>query len=98
MQKVTKNYTALWQGSIPNIAWGTLALLLMIVCGYILVVSSTLAGLISYPFASIICTYLCFASFTIQHDAGHGNIFKMGSALKPLENTIGWVASIPLLV
>jgi ferredoxin-NADP reductase/fatty acid desaturase len=98
MQKVTKNYTALWQGSIPNIAWGTLALLLMIVCGYILVVSSTLAGLISYPFASIICTYLCFASFTIQHDAGHGNIFKMGSALKPLENAIGWVASIPLLV
>ena len=98
MQKVTKNYTALWQGSMPNIAWGTLALLLMIVCGYILVVSSTLAGLISYPFASIICTYLCFASFTIQHDAGHGNIFKMGSALKPLENAIGWVASIPLLV
>ena len=98
MQHVTKNYTALWQESMPNIAWGTLALLLMIVCAYILVISTTLAGLVSYPLASLICTYLCFASFTIQHDAGHGNIFIMGSALKPLENAIGWIASIPLLV
>ena len=33
-----------------------------------------------------------------MHDAGHGNIVKIGSKLKPLETILGWVSSLPLLM
>jgi ferredoxin-NADP reductase/fatty acid desaturase len=88
----------MWQNAMPEVAWGTICLFLGIILAYVLVISSAVAGIISYPFAALICSYLCFASFTIQHDASHGNIFKMGSPFKFIEDIIGWVASIPLLI
>jgi ferredoxin-NADP reductase/fatty acid desaturase len=98
MDSTAKNYTTLWQESMPNIAWGTLALLFGVSSAYVLVITSALAGSMPYPLATFICTYLCFASFTVQHDASHGNIFGMGSPLKFLEDIFGWIASVPLLV
>jgi ferredoxin-NADP reductase/fatty acid desaturase len=94
----TNQGAALWQAAIPEVAVGTLALFVGIAVGYYVVISSALAGSLSYPMASIICCYLCFASFTVMHDAGHGAVFRMGSRLKPLESVIGWIASLPLLV
>jgi ferredoxin-NADP reductase/fatty acid desaturase len=90
--------SAKWQNSVPDIAWGTLLLLLGIILGYVLTISYTLSGYIPYPVATLICSYLAFASFTVMHDAGHGSIFKMGSALKPLESFIGWIGSIPMII
>ncbi len=92
------NNTSTWQASTSNIAWGTILMFLGIIMGYVLVIGFTLNEQISYPVATLICSYLAFASFTVTHDAGHGSIFKMGSPLKPLESIIGWGASIPMLI
>ena len=94
----TKDYSAMWQDSIPDVAWGTLLLFCGIVLGYYLVISSALDGSLSYIVATLVCAYLTYASFTVAHDAGHGSIFKMGSPLKPIETVLGWVASVPLLL
>jgi len=93
-----KSYTATWQDSMPDIAWGTLFLFLGIVLGYYLVIHSALDGSISYPVATLICAYLAFASFTVAHDAGHGSVIRLGSPFKPVETIVGWIASIPLLL
>ena len=92
------DYAALWQDSVPDIAWGTLLLFIGIILSYVLVISYTVAGQISYPVATLICSYLAFASFTVMHDAGHGSIFKMCSTLKSIESLIGWIASIPMII
>jgi len=92
------NYTSMWQDSVPDIAWGTLLLFIGIILAYVLVISYTAGGQISYPIATLICSYLAFASFTVMHDAGHGSIFKMGSTLKPIESLVGWIASIPMII
>ena len=94
----TESYTTMWQQSMPHIAWGSIALFIGIVVAYIWVISAALAGSVPYYFATFVCIYLCFASFTIQHDAGHGSIFTMGSRFKFIEVIMGWLASLPLLV
>jgi len=92
------DYTSLWQEAAPDIAWGTLLLFAGIIAGYVFTISATLSGALSYVWATLICAYLAFASFTVMHDAGHGSIFRMGSRLKFLEDLIGWIASVPMLV
>jgi len=92
------NYSSMWQASVPDIAWGTISMFVGIILAYVLVISFTVAGDISFPIATLICSYLAFASFTVTHDAGHGSIIKMGSSLKPLEGVIGWLASVPMLI
>jgi len=92
------DYASIWQGSVSNIAWGTLFLFACIIFAYVFVVTYTLVGQVSYPVATLICSYLAFASFTVMHDAGHGSIFKMGSRFKPIESLIGWIASIPMVI
>ena len=94
----SQDYEMIWHDYMPNIAWGTVLLSIVIFFGYIGLLSGALAGTISYPLASMFCTCLCFASFTVMHDAGHGNIVKMGSSLKFVESIMGWMAAIPLLV
>jgi len=91
-------YEAMWQDSIPAIAWGTILLFFGVIFGYTLTISATVNGLLPYPVATLICGYLAFVSFTVVHDAGHGSIFRTGSALKPLESLLGWVSCIPLLL
>jgi len=92
------NYSSMWQASVPDIAWGTISMFLGIILAYVLIIPFALSGDISLPIATLLCSYLAFASFTVTHDAGHGSIIKMGSALKPLEGVIGWAASIPMLI
>ena len=69
-----------------------------VVIGYALTIGAALSGHIPYPVATIICGYLAFVSFTVVHDAGHGSIIQHGSSLKFLERTLGWIASVPLLL
>lgn len=92
------NHTSIWQQSVPDIAWGTIGLFLGLLAGYALVLSSTLVGALPYPVATVILSLLAFVSFTVAHDAGHGNVFKLGSRLKPLESVMGWIAAIPFVV
>lgn len=94
----SKDYGNVWQGFMPDIAWGTLFLFAGVVVGYLLVLNSAINGWLPYPVATLICTYLAFVSFTVLHDAGHGAIFRMGSKLKPLETVIGWAASLPFII
>ncbi|XOV78024.1 MAG: fatty acid desaturase [Aestuariibacter sp.] len=87
-----------WQALVPDIAWGTIALFTLFLGGYLLVIPLVLSGNLAYGWASVICSVLVYIGFTIGHDAGHGAIVKSGSALKPLENVLGWCASLPLLL
>lgn len=87
-----------WQNSVPNVAWGTIALFGGIVLGYILTINAALSGALHYGIATLLLGYFCFASFTVMHDAGHGSIVKIGSKLKPLETLLGWLSSVPLLI
>lgn len=89
---------AQWQSSVPNIALGTILLALSIGLGYYLIITHALQGNVSYFWASLICTYLAYASFTVVHDAGHGSIIKSGSQIKPFESILGWVFSLPLVI
>ncbi|MCG8671716.1 MAG: fatty acid desaturase [Pseudomonadales bacterium] len=98
-ETITKNASEqAWQAAMPQVAWGTIFLFLGILLGYAVVIPAAVSGEISYPLATLICSYLAFASFTVAHDAGHGNIFQLGSPLKPLESVIGWAASVPLIL
>jgi ferredoxin-NADP reductase/fatty acid desaturase len=96
--KVPNKYSSVWQQSVPDIAWGTIALFTAYLFAYYIVLSSALVGTIPYGVASVLCAYLAYVGFTIVHDAGHGSIVKMGSPLKPLEATLGWITSLPLLL
>lgn len=87
-----------WQQSIPKVAWGTVALLIGILLGYSIVIPAALSGHLPYSVACLVCTYLCYASFTVMHDAGHGGIFALDSKYKSLETVMGWIASVPLLL
>ncbi len=94
----SKNYASMWQDSIPDIAWGTIALFVAYLLGYYFTISSAIDGSMPYLAASLICAVLVYVGFTIMHDAGHGSIIRIGSALKPAENIMGWVSSLPFLV
>lgn len=87
-----------WQNSLPEIAWGTLCLFVGIVVAYAITITAAVTGPMPYAVASLVCGFLAFASFTVVHEAGHGNIFQLGSPLKRLEPVLGWVASVPLLL
>lgn len=93
-----KNYQSMWQDYVVDIAYGTLFLAAAILLGYYLVITNTLNGLLSYFWATVICTFLAYASFTVLHEAGHGSIIKEGSPLKPVESMLGWLFSLPSLI
>lgn len=96
MQSV--DYSTIWQDSVPHIAWGTVALFALIVLGYSVTVPAALSGQLSYGWAAFICSMLCYACFTVMHDAGHGGIVRLGSKFKFAETVMGWAASVPLLL
>ncbi|RXJ74563.1 hypothetical protein CS022_03040 [Veronia nyctiphanis] len=93
-----EHYSDVWQRFMPGVAWGTVSLFFAIVLGYAVTIYFSLAGHIPYFLSALICGYLAYASFTVMHDAGHGGIVKMGSPLKPLEDVLGWISSLPLLI
>jgi fatty acid desaturase len=80
-----------------QIAWGTIALAVGVLSGYLIVIPAAMQGFIPYWVASILCGYLAFASFTVGHDAGHGAIIRSGSRWKRLETFLGWLSTVPLL-
>ncbi len=93
-----QHYESLWQDYMPKqIAWGTIALAVGVLSGYLIVIPAAMQGFIPYWVASILCGYLAFASFTVGHDAGHGAIIRSGSRWKRLETVLGWLSTVPLL-
>lgn len=88
----------MWQKYTSPIAWGTIVLFIGVFGLYFFVVYSAITGALSYLLASAICIYLCFACFTIQHEAVHGSIISTDLPYKFLENWLGWLASFPLLI
>lgn len=85
-----------WRDYTPTIAWLTLGLLTLVIGVY---------GIL-WHFSAIIPTWAmmlaltlnAYMSFTVLHEAGHGNVFSSDSGLKHLEPIVGWIACIPLLV
>ena len=93
-----QHYEQAWQAHAPTVAWGTLLLALSIMLGYIAIGYLLSQQHITYWTATAICTWLCYASFTVMHDAGHGSIFSAHHHCKKLESSLGWLASLPLLM
>ncbi len=93
-----QRYATVWQEHMPKeVAWGTVLLALAVLAGYVLVIPAAIMGFVPYWLATLLCGYLAFASFTVGHDAGHGAIIRSGSALKPMEDVLGWMSTLPLL-
>lgn len=91
-------YTNLWQDNTPQIAWGSILLFAGYILGYVVLITLTTQQVLPYPVASIFCIYLAYVGFTIVHDAGHGSIIQGGCVLKPIENIMGWISAVPLLL
>ena len=87
-----------WQEATPAVAWGTITLFFSVLAGYAIVILSVLGGYLPHLAAVPICAYFAYACFTVLHDAGHGGVIEMGSRLKPFEDVMGWIASIPFIV
>lgn len=76
-----------------HIAWPTIMLFVTIVLGYTLVGFAAFYELVELIWLTPLCCLLSYSSFTVVHDAGHGNIVGGNHQLKWLERTLGWVAS-----
>ncbi|MCL6415715.1 fatty acid desaturase [Aestuariirhabdus sp. Z084] len=92
---LSSNY---WKGSTLTIAWGTVALFAVIVAGYGFLFISTIQGSAAIWWALPLSTLLCYLSFTVMHEAGHGNIIQSRATMKPLENAMGWLSALPFFI
>lgn len=93
-----QNYTTVWQSFAPPVAWGTLSLLAGILAAYPLIGVAIWSNSWHPAFSVIALVVTAYASFTVLHEAGHGNIFQANHRLKKLEPYIGWLSCLPLLV
>jgi len=92
------NYTTLWQDFRPVVAWGTLVLFSLVLMTYIGLCIAAMRSLFPPLIISTLLVVNAYASFTVLHEAGHGNIFPSQSAFKFMESWVGWLACLPLLV
>lgn len=93
-----QDYTTVWQRFTPEVAWGTLALLAGVILAYLLIGFAIWHNSWHPAFSFIALVITAYASFTVLHEAGHGNIFQATHPLKSLEPYIGWLSCVPLLV
>lgn len=91
------NYTTLWQDFRPLVAWGTLVLFGLVLITYVGLGMVAIRGAVSSLIISALLVINTYASFTVLHEAGHGNIFSSQSDFKFMEPLIGWLACLPLL-
>lgn len=87
-----------WTHYSTGIAWGTVALFVVVVVSYLGMIAAIVAGSMSLPVATMVATVLLYLAFTVVHEAGHGNISHEVTWMKPVETTMGWMLSIPFLL
>lgn len=90
--------TQIWHQHSLGIAWGTVLLFFGVIAASISLIFSLSNHLIT-PIAAIpFSSLLIYLSFTVLHEAGHGNIAQGVSWMKPLERIMGWVSIMPFII
>lgn len=87
-----------WISSATGISWGSVALFVAILVGYIALGAAVESASVPLPWLSLPSAILLYLSFTIAHEAGHGNIAHEVAAMKPVERAMGWLAAVPYLL
>lgn len=85
-----------WRRFVGSIAWPTLLLGGAIVVGEAVLWSAVRSDLLPAYVGFFIATGLAYASFTVMHEAVHGNIHGDHTAMRPLSELLGWLAGITL--
>lgn len=86
-----------WRAYVGELAWPTLLLFALVVGGEAIVWWGVLTERMPMWVGSVAATVLAYASFTVLHEASHGNIHGSRLELRPLAELLGWVSGIPLL-
>ncbi|TDF41494.1 2Fe-2S iron-sulfur cluster binding domain-containing protein [Alteromonadaceae bacterium M269] len=94
----TNKIDKIWSSKENQVAWGTVALFLAIVLGFIGLISGLAKQSISAFQAIPISTLLIYLSFTVLHEAGHKNISQGIHWMKPFERLMGWMCAVPFLI
>ena len=87
-----------WSDYSTGIAWGTVALFIIIVAGYIGLITAIYTESISLIVGMFISTLLVYLGFTVAHEAGHSNIAHEVTWMKPVERFMGWSLTIPFMI
>lgn len=87
-----------WVAYSTGIAWGTIALFGGIIIGYAGLLLAIATQAIAPLGIIAISTILLYLSFTVVHEAGHGNIAHGVPEMRLVERALGWIASLPFLV
>jgi len=87
-----------WSDYSTGIAWGTVALFVSVIVGYIGLITAIYMEAMSLPVGMLVATLLVYLGFTVAHEAGHGNIAHEVTWMKPFERFMGWSLSAPFLI
>jgi len=85
-----------WRRFVGPVAWGTLALGLVVVLGEASVWTLVLSGLAPLWAGSLAATLLAYLAFTVMHEASHGNIHGETRSLRVPSEALGWLAGVTL--
>ena len=87
-----------WSDYSTGIAWGTVALFVSVIVGYIGLITAIYMEAMSLPVGMLVASLLVYLGFTVAHEAGHGNIAHEVTWMKPFERLMGWSLSAPFLI
>lgn len=93
----TARRQASWRAHVGELAWPTLALFGAVVIGEGLVWWGVLSGRMPIWLGSVAATLLAYASFTVLHEASHGNVHGARPELRWVGELAGWLSGLPLL-
>ena len=89
--------TTTWRSYVGEVAWPTFLLFAVIVAGEVLVWWGVLTDRMPLWAGSIAATLLAYASFTVLHEASHGNVHGSRASLRWTGEVLGWASGLPLL-
>ena len=82
----------------PPIAWPTLALAVLLPASYGLIAWAGITGRIPLWLVTIMLPPICYAHYTLVHEAIHANILAAYPRLRGLETVIGWIGSMAIIM
>ena len=82
--------TKTWRDYSTGIAWGTVALFIVVIIIDVALMGAIYTESISLIAGMLIQTVVLYLGFTVVHEAGHGNIAHDVSWMKPVERFMGW--------
>lgn len=80
----------------PAVAWPTLALALFLPCTLAVVIGLGLTGLWPLWACTPALTFVCYAHYTLVHEAIHGNVVSKPKGLYWVNTIVGWVGATGL--